>query len=580
MSKIALLDPRLANQIAAGEVVERPASVVKELLENSIDAGAQKITIEINSGGVKRILVRDDGSGIAFADLPLALARHATSKISSLDELEQLQSLGFRGEALASISSVANLTLTSQHKNDDKAWQIKASGRQMQPQILPAAHPIGTSVEVCDLFFNTPARRKFLKSEKTEYLHIYEAVKRQALAHFDLSFVLQNNGKTIFNLPPAKTASEQMRRVNLLCGSDFCANCVNLDAEQENLRLWGYVGLPTFSRASSDLQYFYVNGRSVRDKLVAHAIRSAYKDVLYGGRFPTFVLFLELAPNLVDVNVHPAKSEVRFRDSRLMHNFLFGAISRALADVRPQTVINTAQITADDEVNTSSNFKPQASLSYAPISYSTNSNYGKNEPNANNLTMPPLGFALAQVHGVYILAENDKGLVLVDMHAAAERITYEKLKLAYAQNGIAAQNLLVPVTLNVSTQDAECAIEFKDWFKKLGFELQRLGAQNLAIRQIPSLLAQQKAADLVSDVISDLRQYQISHKITEHIHEILATMACHGSVRANRRLSILEMNALLREMEQTELSGQCNHGRPTWTLLNMSDLDKLFLRGR
>jgi len=585
MSKIALLNQRLANQIAAGEVVERPASVIKELLENSIDAKSSKIIIEIENGGVKRMLVRDNGQGIAKSDLQLALARHATSKISSLEQLENLQSLGFRGEALASISSVSKLTLTSCPQGSEQAFQICANGVQMQTKIIPASHPIGTSIEVCDLFFNTPARRKFLKTDKTEYLHIYENVKRQALAHFELSFVLINNGKTIFNLPKATTFTEKMRRLSLLCSPEFCANCVNVDVKQDNLHLFGWIGLPTFSRATADLQYFYVNLRSVRDKLVSHAIRTAYQDVLYGGRFPTFVLFLELLPNLVDVNVHPAKSEVRFRDATNVHNFLFGSIKRTLADIRPQTNLSLSEQNLSpqglsfgfNQINSPSslNFAVNNSANYPNLQ-----NYSQNLKLTNNLEIPPLGFAVAQIHGIYILAENQNGLIVVDMHAAAERITYEKLKKAYAQSAIAAQNLLIPVTLNLSEQDLDCAVQFSQWFKQLGFDLQRLGTQTLAIKQIPSILAQQKAADLVADVITDLRKYQTSNKVLEHIHQILATMACHASVRANRKLTIIEMNALLREMEQTELSGQCNHGRPTWTELNLQALDKLFLRGR
>jgi len=582
MAKITLLSPLLANQIAAGEVVERPASVIKELLENSIDAGATKIEIEILGAGIKRILVRDNGQGIDYADLKLALARHATSKIRNLDELENLTSLGFRGEALASISSVSNLTLTTRALNAEHAFRVSASGSNMNTNIIPASHPTGTSIEVNDLFFNTPARRKFLKTEKTEYLHIQEIIKREALARFELNFVFSSNNKLIFNLTSANNHAEKIRRVSLLCGVQFIENSMYIDTKVDNLHLYGWLGLPTFSRASSDMQYFYVNKRSVRDKMISHAIKSGYQDVLYGGRFPTFVLFLEIAPNLVDVNVHPAKSEVRFHKSRDIYNFIMGAISRAVTDANPEHVSNTNNYV--DNANNASNTNVYASSAvnnlFVPNSNNLNLFASKQQQLNDDLKVPPLGFAIAQIHGIYILAENADGLIIVDMHAAAERITYEKLKIAYAGKNIAAQSLLIPITLNLEACEVNCVNEYAKWFKTLGFELQILGVNVVAIRQIPTLLAQQQAEKLVIAVIHDLLKFSVSSKIAECLNEVLATMACHGSVRANRKLTIFEMNALLREMEQTPSANQCNHGRPTWTALSLTQLDQLFLRGR
>lgn len=619
MSRIHLLTPRLANQIAAGEVVERPASVIKELLENSLDAGATRVDIDVEQGGVKLLRVRDDGRGIAHEDLPLALSRHATSKITDLDDLERVATLGFRGEALASISSVSRLLLTSCAENADQAWQVETEGRDMNPRVQPAAHPQGTTVEVRDLFFNTPARRKFLRTEKTEFGHLEEVVKRLALSRFDVAFNLRHNGRTVLSLRPAHTEQEARRRVASICSPAFVEQSVTIDQERGGLRLWGWVGLPTFSRSQADLQYFCVNGRMIRDKLVAHAVRQAYRDVLFNGRHPTFVLFLELDPAVVDVNVHPTKHEVRFRDGRMVHDFLFSTLYRALADQRPdgQAPGDAGSLAGGDAlqpsgpVNTVSGIDagvfsgqtrmplheptggwsvPAASrpepgqLAAATRSYADL--YG--EPAAPSIPMaeveagevPPLGYAIAQLHGIYILAENAEGLVVVDMHAAHERITYERLKQAMDLEGLRSQPLLVPETLAVSQRQADCAEEHAQWFARLGFALQRMGPETLAIREIPALLRQADAAQLVLDVIADLMEYGTSDRIEAHRNELLATMACHGSVRANRRLTLAEMNALLRDMEQTERSGQCNHGRPTWTRMSMADLDKLFLRGR
>lgn len=628
-SRIQLLSPRLANQIAAGEVVERPASVAKELLENSLDSGARRIDIEVEQGGVKQLKVRDDGSGISADDLPLALARHATSKIRELEDLEGVLSLGFRGEALASISSVARLTLTSRTASASEAWQVETEGRDMTPRVQPAAHPVGTSVEVRDLFFNTPARRKFLKAEKTEFDHLQEVIRRLALARFDVGFHLRHNGKSILSLHEAHDEIARARRVGAICGPGFMEQALPIDVERNGLRLWGWVGLPTFSRSQADLQYFFVNGRAVRDKLVAHAVRQAYRDVLFNGRHPTFVLFLELEPNGVDVNVHPTKHEVRFREGRSVHDFLYGTLHRALADVRPEDQL-AAPAAVPELVRPTGQkageFGPQGEMRLAsPVleqprapqqSFSNGGSgagyqyqytprpsqplpaaeaqavyrefYKPLETGAAPATalpesqgdIPPLGYALAQLKGIYILAENAVGLVLVDMHAAHERIMYERLKVAMASEGLSGQPLLVPETLALSQREADCAEEHAQWFQRLGFELQRLGPETLAIRQIPALLKQAEANRLVQDVLADLMEYGTSDRIQAHLNELLGTMACHGAVRANRRLAIPEMNALLRDMENTERSGQCNHGRPTWTQMGLDDLDKLFLRGR
>ncbi|MDF3200317.1 DNA mismatch repair endonuclease MutL [Pseudomonas sp. 1912-s] len=628
-SRIELLSPRLANQIAAGEVVERPASVIKELLENSIDSGAKRIDVDVEQGGVKLLRVRDDGSGISSDDLPLALARHATSKIRDLEDLERVMSLGFRGEALASISSVARLTLTSRTRDADQAWQVETEGRDMAPRVQPAAHPVGTSVEVRDLFFNTPARRKFLKAEKTEFDHLQEVIKRLALARFDVAFHLRHNGKTILSLHEAHDDAARARRVSAICGGGFLEQALPIEIERNGLRLWGWVGLPTFSRSQADLQYFFVNGRAVRDKLVAHAVRQAYRDVLFNGRHPTFVLFFEVDPSVVDVNVHPTKHEVRFRDGRMVHDFLYGTLHRALGDVRPDDQLSAPIVTAivrpsgpeagefgpQGEMSLAANLlqSPQAQPSYTAPGSGAGAGYQYQytprpqsavpvaeaqaayreffaplpgaESGAAALPegqgdVPPLGYALAQLKGIYILAENAHGLVLVDMHAAHERIMYERLKIAMASEGLSGQPLLVPESLAVSQREADCAEEHLSVFQKLGFELQRLGPETLAIRQIPALLKQAEANRLVADVLADLMEYGTSDRIQAHINELLGTMACHGAIRANRRLALPEMNGLLRDMENTERSGQCNHGRPTWTQMGLDDLDKLFLRGR
>lgn len=623
MSRIHLLSPRLANQIAAGEVVERPASVIKEILENSLDAGANKIDVEVEQGGVKLMRIRDNGSGIDKDDLSLALSRHATSKIRALEDLEAVGSLGFRGEALASISSVSRLSLTSRQREQDNAWQVQTEGRDMDAILEPAAHPEGTTVEVKDLFFNTPARRKFLKTEKTEFRHLDEVVKRLALSRFDVAFQLRHNAKVIHQLRQADSELEQERRVASICGSAFIDNALKVDvaAEASGLRMWGWVGLPTFSRSQADLQYFFVNGRMIKDKVVTHAVRQAYSDVLYHGRFPAYVLYLELDPALVDVNVHPTKHEVRFRESRLVHDFLFRSLHRLIADIRPQDQIATGDEPATVETMGSALQPPMSSpaqtfeQSRMPLrqssggsssysggysqSYSSNnapvnqvaeqiSGYAALHPSEESSASPaegsercpPMGYAIAQLHGVYILAENEQGLIVVDMHAAHERIVYERMKQSFEEDVVRSQPLLVPLSLAVSEREADCSEEHARTFKKLGFELARMGEETLVVREVPVSLAKGNVEQLIRDVLADMLVYGESKRIEQHINELLGTMACHGAVRANRQLTLPEMNALLRDMESTERSGQCNHGRPTWSQMTMTDLDKLFMRGQ
>jgi DNA mismatch repair protein MutL len=614
MSRIHRLSTRLANQIAAGEVVERPASVVKEILENSLDAGATRVDIDVESGGSKLIRIRDNGSGMEAEDLPLALARHATSKIASLEDLERVGSLGFRGEALASIGSVSRLALTT-NSNDSSSEGCTAisEGRDMAVQVRPAPHPQGTTVEVRDLFFNTPARRKFLRTEKTEFNHLEEVVKRLALSRFDVGFSLRHNGKVIHNLKPGGSDAEKQRRVATVCGPAFMEQAIYIETDLPDFRLWGWVGLPTFSRSQADLQYFFVNGRVIRDRLIAHAVKQAYRDVLYHGRHPAFVLYLEVDPGQVDVNVHPTKHEVRFRDGRSVHNFIFSSLHRALADVRPADQL-PEQVVAAAEGGTinmaTGEISSQGGLAWGAPAPESGGRFGSYQPAARPAAggameqvrsygqfhppagqpglpdqaaaedVPPLGYALAQLQGIYILAENALGLVLVDMHAAHERITYERLKQSRDNEGIRSQPLLVPQAVAVSQREVELAAENTELFEKLGLVIEVGGEESLLIRQIPVTLRDSNVEQLLRDVLSDLIEYGSTDRIEAHLDEILSTMACHGSVRANRRLTIPEMNALLRDMEETERSGQCNHGRPTWTQLSLEELDKLFLRGR
>jgi DNA mismatch repair protein MutL len=636
MQRINLLSPRLANQIAAGEVVERPASVVKELLENSLDAGASQLDIDVEQGGVRRIKIRDNGTGIMKDDLSLALSRHATSKIITLDDLEAVRTLGFRGEALASISSVSRMHLTSQAEDESEAWRVEAEGKDMATAVRPASHPQGTTIDVRDLFFNTPARRKFLRTEKTEFAHLEEVVKRLALSRYETGFRLSHNGKQVYDLRPVTDQLHAEHRLATLLGKKFIENSLTLDVEAAGLRLWGWIGLPTFSRSQADLQYFFVNGRVVKDKLVAHAVRQAYRDVLYNGRHPTFVLYLELDPSTVDVNVHPTKHEVRFRDGRLVHDFLFSRIHKAIADVRPEsdaaptgmqeTSSNESEITEQSALQLSNrpassamDWMRSASSSpsssdvrgqldgmrrlsgyaqeytsqtetvdpetgevreAAPLSLLGQSDVSAFGQDVDYQAVPPLGFAVAQLHGVYILSESEQGLILVDMHAAHERIVYERMKTAFYQKNISSQPLLVPINIAVSQSEADLVEESSTVFEAFGFRVERTGLESAMVREVPVILIRGDVEGLVRDVISDLSANGISDLMESRANELMASMACHGAIRANRKLTIAEMNSLLRDMEITERSGQCNHGRPTWAHLSMSDLDKLFLRGR
>lgn len=609
MLSIHTLSPQLANQIAAGEVVERPASVLKELCENSLDAGAQRVDVEVEQGGIKLIKVRDDGCGISEADLPLALSRHATSKISDLDDLEAVSTLGFRGEALASIASVSRLTLTS-NSGDSKGWKAISEGRDMNVELQPAPHPRGSSVEVRDLFFNTPARRKFLRTEGTEYKRIYDGIKKLALSRMDVAFSLRHNQKVQFNLRPATNNAEQEKRVADICGPLFMEQALYIDNDRTGIRLWGWIGLPTFSRSQPDLQYFFVNGRSIRDKVVSHAVRQAYQDVLYHGRHPAYVLFLEILPSDVDVNVHPTKHEVRFRESGSIHSFVSSTLKNALAIDRPQDHLQTgsenssAGIEGLTQGNVLDNQLQQSSLSllstpssgYQQTWQGSQSGFNSvNTPLSNYQSLysgqgqdqaegeheiPPLGFAIAQLKGIFILAENSHGLIVVDMHAAHERITYEQMKQAFEDQTLASQPLLVPESLALSQREADIVEAHYGLFEQLGFSIERVALESVIVREIPAILRGSKVEGLLRDVVSDLLEHGTSQRIREHINEILSTMACHGSVRANRKLSIPEMNGLLRDMEITERSGQCNHGRPTWSQLTLDQLDKLFLRGQ
>ena len=572
MPAIKPLADLLISQIAAGEVVERPASVVKELLENSLDAGARAITVQLAEGGVRQIRVADDGGGIPRDELPLALARHATSKIASLDDLENVASLGFRGEALASIAAVARVSITSRLHGASHAWRIDAASGA----IAPAALGGGTVIEVDDLYFNTPARRKFLKREHTEFAHCEEACRRVALAHPAVAFQVQHNGRSVLHL----AAGEAARRVTDLFGEEFAAQARPIEAAAGSLRLSGYAALPAYSRARGDAQYFFVNGRFVRDKVLAHAVREAYADILHGQRHPAYVLFLELDPHGVDVNVHPAKTEVRFREGQAVHQFVFHALQRALtaplshaavaapppqAPPTPLAVPRQQALAVEQPTAAYFDFARQG----APPAM----------PAAQAGEAPPLGYALAQLHGVYILAQNVAGLVLVDMHAAHERILYEKLKTTLDTRP-AVQPLLVPVVMAASGEETAAAEAHAETLDRLGFELAAAGPRELVVRAVPQALTLGRIPDLVRALLADLEKFGASRAAAEHRNELLATMACHGAVRAHRTLSLPEMNALLRQMEETERADQCNHGRPTWTQLSMDELDRLFLRGR
>ncbi|WP_114417543.1 DNA mismatch repair endonuclease MutL [Marinospirillum perlucidum] len=619
---IQVLTPRLANQIAAGEVVERPASVLKELLENALDAGATQIDVEVEEGGVRLLRVKDNGRGIDQQDLPLALARHATSKIATLDDLEGVATLGFRGEALASISSVSRLELITSTDASGKGWRVVAEGREMQPRVTPAPHPQGTSLVVRDLFFNTPARRKFLRTQRTEFAHLEEVFRRIALSRQDVSFSLKHQGKVLHQLPAVTAEADERhlaRRISQLLSKDFLGQSLQVDAVASGISLTGWVGLPVYARAQADRQYFFVNGRVVRDKLVAHAIRQAYQDVLYSGRHPVFVLWLEVDPTIVDVNVHPTKHEVRFRDGRWVHDFIFSSLHKRLgaallgAEQEPVATPQSASAQPPGKPAAAAQI-PQQEMPPLPVSSpreqerldwrspassqasgagvaDTLAFYEKlaqSQPaaspstheNRNEGELPPLGYALAQFQGIYILSENAQGLVVVDMHAAHERITYEGLKKAWLQRPLTSQPLLVPETLTLDEELVEVAGQQNALLQDLGVELEPLGPCELVIRALPVLLQGASGPDLVTSLLQELQRYGSARSLEASINEVLATIACHGSVRAGRQLKLAEMNALLRDMEATERSDQCNHGRPTWFQLTLGDLDRMFLRGR
>lgn len=653
--RVKSLSIQLANQIAAGEVVERPSSVMKELIENAIDAGATQLDIDIEHGGLDRMRIRDNGCGIHKDDLLLALAPHATSKISAFEDLSNIVSLGFRGEALSSISSVSRFVLTSCTEHHGDAWQITCEGNIGSPSEMPTAHPRGTSIDVRDLFFNVPARRKFLKKEKTEFQHIEQVVLRMALAHFSVGFRLTHNDKLIFQLKPATNITEESRRIQQLLGSEFQKSSWEFQHSRDGLHIEGWLGAPTFSRSQGDMQYFYVNSRLIKDKYVNHAIKLAYKDVLYGNRFPAFVIFLTIDPESVDVNVHPTKQEVRFSESKKVHDFIRHAVQAAITDMRPQDRLpqsehrnsqqpieqspiaalhsespKAAEILQQIEEKFPS-YKPRNQESFTPPLYDSAeeapqpvrlesfysdlntpdplssepkiSKKAESEPFIEQAIQPvelqtpkrlsikepkpdspiptgSLGTAIAQIQGIYILAEQEKGLVIVDMHAAHERIVYEHFKSLSAENKIPAQELLLPITLDLSTDEMTAWEDYQELFASFGFEIDAIGDQQILIRTLPAILSNENIQQLIQDVLSDILALEQTTRLEDRLHEILASRACQTAIRANRQLSIDEMNSLLRQIEATERSGQCNHGRPTWTHLSLKALDQLFLRGR
>ncbi|MCP5424747.1 MAG: DNA mismatch repair endonuclease MutL [Gammaproteobacteria bacterium] len=624
VARIHRLAPALVNQIAAGEVVERPASVVKELLENSLDAGATRVDIDVERGGAKLIRLRDDGHGIHKDDLSLALASHATSKISDGAGLESVATLGFRGEALASIAAISRLTLTSRSADAMDGWRVLAEAERVT-SLTPAAHPPGTTVEVRDLFFNTPARRKFLRSERTEFTHLEQVVRRIGLSCFSVEINLRHNQRQVLTLPSANDRESQERRIGEVCGRAFVDNAVFLERQSIAMKLWGWIGLPVFSRSQADLQYFFVNGRAVRDKLLMHAVRRAYQDVLYQDRHPTYVLYLELDSALVDVNAHPTKQEVRFREGQQVHEFAWRTLQETLGAVRPghtpamglpaNTQSGAPERTTPSRLDLASgdiDRSQGATQQPPPASKTTERPYQavqqsfairdgeavtrykpppveplqafaaaiEPEPVAGRESIPPLGYAIAQLHGVYILAENRQGLVLVDMHAAHERIVYERLKATLEQESIRAQALLVPVTVSLSRTEVQQLEERIEELSKWGFDIAPLGPETVAVRSLPALLGEADVVQLVRDLSADLRTLGQGVSLREHLSGLLGTLACHSSVRAHRKLTLEEMNALLRDMERTPNSGQCNHGRPTWLQFGLDELDKWFLRGR
>ena len=579
---IQQLPNHLINQIAAGEVVERPASVVKELVENSLDAGASSVHIDIQAGGQKLIRIRDNGGGIGREELALALSRHATSKISSLDDLEAVASLGFRGEALPSIASVARLTLCSATPGSDSAWQVEADdGAITEPR--PAAHPQGTTVEVHDLFYNTPARRRFLRTERTEFGHIEKWIRRLALSRQDVAFTLTHNRRSVMQLPAARTDEDRLQRLARICGEAFADQAVFLSRETEGVALTGWIGLPTYNRSQPDMQYWFVNGRSISDKTLSHAARHAYRDVLFHGRYPAYVLSITMDPATVDANAHPAKHEVRFRDGRRIHGIVSQSIEAALSETRPGGYAAVPAPLPHSQPQMQRAMPLPGAVRETLAAYQAFSAQGSAaavDINREPSEIPPLGYAVAQIGGVYVLAENANGLVIVDMHAAHERILYEKLKAGFDDKAVVRQPLLVPTSVAVAQSEADMVERSAGVFENLGLIIDRTGPTSLVIREVPALLRNADAESLLRDVLADLSQAGQSNRVEDMCHDFLATMACHHSVRANRMLSVEEMNALLREMEITDRADQCNHGRPTWTAITMTELDKLFLRGQ
>lgn len=579
MARIHRLSAFVANQIAAGEVVERPASIVKELVENSLDAGARSVRLAIEQGGVKRIVVQDDGHGMSAEDLPLAVSRFATSKIADAQDLERVATMGFRGEALASIASVARLAITASTGGDAGATLVVAGGEEVRHG--PAPHPPGTTVEVSDLFYNTPVRRKFLKSDRTEAGHVSDVVRRLALSHPGVAFELKHGARVIERLPGTPDAGARVAKV---MGDEFLAQAVPVAASGAgDARLHGWVGLPTYSRAQATGQFFFVNGRTVKDKLVGHAVRRAYRDVLFHGRHPVFVLFLELDPAGIDVNVHPTKHEIRFRDARRVHDFVFGSLNRLLRETRPGAEpppVHYATGSARERPAMQTSMSLAALIAAERRDGSPRRGVDMPAPAVEEGDAPPLGYALAQLHGAYVLSQNREGLVVVDMHAAHERITYEKLKADYQAGTMVGQRLLVPVSFDVTPREADVAEAHADALETLGFVVERRGPRSLVVRQLPSLLASADAEGLARDLLAELAEFGTSDAIRARSEELLASMACHGSVRANRAMTVPEMNALLREMETTPNGGQCNHGRPTFLVQSLAEFDRLFLRGR
>ncbi len=580
---IQLLPSALVDQIAAGEVVERPASIVKELVENSLDAGARRIDVDVEAGGVALVRIVDDGHGIEMTELPLAVQRHATSKIASLDDLAAVRTLGFRGEALPSIGSVSRLRVASRAVGADAGAEVSVEGGEVAPP-APSAQPRGTRVEVRDLFYNVPARRKFLRAEGTELAHIVRVVERFALARFDVGFRLRHGTRTLLDAPPASTPDAQRARISSIMGPGFVGGALAVERESGSVRLWGWIGQPEAARATSEHQYFYVNGRAVRDRLLAGAVRLGYRDVLYHGRQPAYLLYLELDPQAVDVNAHPQKLELRFRDSRQIHDFVMRAVGAALA-VTAGEAAAPAQIgaAAPAEIPRAGGPVPwelgTAALPLPPVSVPEAAQVGGAVAEPTAASPGALGTALAQLHGVYILAQSARGLVLVDAHAAHERVLYERMKRDFGLNP-ASQRLLEPVVVEMAEHEAAAVLDASDDFSRAGFDLALLAPGRVAVRAVPALLSGSDAPALVRDVVRAVLDDRGTHHLEAAAHGLLGNIACRAAIHANRRLTIPEMNALLRQMEETERAGQCNHGRPTWTLLTLAQLDQLFLRGR